>query len=324
MSVQKGAIMSRMHRRNPAVLVAIGLSVGLVAFGAAAATAAPNAGHARTASVVAATSPPICTSATRPKLAARISRRVLAALATRTRSVVGLKVTDPRDGLTCKLHQGYHFDSASVIKVTIISALLLKKGGPRRLTAHQRALAWKMITLSDNDAATTLWNQVGMAGMQAFLTKAGMTHTFLSDAWGLTQITAQDEIKLLQLLTNPGTVLNKNSRHYVLYLMAHVVSYERWGVSAGAPTSVTVHIKNGWLPDPGTDNWHINSIGAFTGHNINYQLVILTYGHQSESYGISTIQAAAGVINRQIAGVQAASSPTTVLPNKASLTAPGG
>jgi hypothetical protein len=316
--------MSHMGRKPLLGLLTVALCVGLIAFGTAGATAAPGDGHASSGTTVAAASSSICTSATRPKLAARISRRVLAALATRTQSVVGLKVTDPNDGLTCKLHQGYHFDSASVIKVTIISALLLKEGGARRLTPHQRTLAWNMITLSDNDAATALWNQVGMTNMQVFLNKAGMTHTFLNVAWGLTQITAQDEIKLLQLLTSPGKVLNAASRRYVLYLMAHVVSYERWGVSAGAPASVTIHIKNGWLPDPGTDNWHINSIGAFTGVNVNYQIVILTYGDQSESYGIDTIQAAAGIINRQIAGTPAPASPANVAPSVASLTAPGG
>ena len=70
---------------------------------------------------------------------------------------------------------------------------------------------------------------------------------------------------------------------------------------------MTVHVKNGWLPYPDTDlgasDWHINSIGAFTGTNISYQIVILTepHGPQSESYGITTIQDAAVVINRDLA-----------------------
>ena len=34
---------------------------------------------------------------------------------------------------------------------------------------------------------------------------------------------------------------------------------QRWGVPAGAPGKVTVHVKNGWLPYP--VHWHINSIG---------------------------------------------------------------
>ena len=87
--------------------------------------------------------------------------------------------------------------------------------------------------------------------------------------------------------------------------MAQVIPAERWGVPAGAPSDVTVHVKNGWLPYPRADDWNINSIGAFTGKHIGYQIVILTApsaGGQTESYGIQTVQAAAEVINRQLAG----------------------
>jgi hypothetical protein len=243
----------------------------------------------------------ICTSAKHPKLAARLSRGITGALHGR-RSAVGLAVRDPGLHVSCRLHQGSHFDAASAIKVTIISALLRKVGGHGHLSARQRSLAWKMITASSNSAATTLWNTVGIRGMQRFLDLAGMTHTRLNHAWGLTQLTAQDELTLLRLLTTKGTVLTTASRGYVLYLMAHVVSGQRWGVPAGAPSTVTVHVKNGWLPYPTGKNWHINSIGAFTGHLIGYQIAVLTSKNPSMTYGIDTIQAAARVINRDLAG----------------------
>jgi beta-lactamase class A len=273
----------------------------IVAIGAAAAVP----GTAQAGSTLRSTG--ICTSATRPGLAERMSKAITAALRHRTSSVVGLAATDPRDDLTCKLRWSWHFDAASVIKVTIISALLLKVGGPAHLTTKQRDLAWSMITESDNDAATALWNDVGgVPGMQVFLNKAKMRHTELNYAWGLTLITAQDELALLNLLITPGKVLSAKSREYVLWLMAHVIAAERWGVPAGAPADVTVHVKNGWLPypdaDPNADDWHINSIGAFTGHNIGYEIVVLTSGKQSEAYGIDTVQAAARVINKDLAG----------------------
>jgi beta-lactamase class A len=247
----------------------------------------------------------ICRSAKRPKLAARISSGITAALAGRTDSVVGLAASDPAVGLTCSFQQTQHFYAASVIKVTIISALLLKEHGPGGLTKRQRHLAYLMITQSDDNAATALWDDVGMTDMQRFLNKARMRHTELNYAWGLTLITAQDELTLLHLLTNPGKVLGTSSRSYVLSLMARVIPSQRWGVPDGAPSDVTVHVKNGWLPYPGADDWHINSIGAFSGKHISYQIVILTGPHanggQSESYGIQTVQAAAWVINRVLA-----------------------
>jgi beta-lactamase class A len=302
-----------------AITVAAG---GLAAASAAPALAAPS----RADAPARATS--ICTSAKHPRLAASISRGITAALAGRTDSVVGLTAADPAEDLSCGFQQKVHFYAASVIKVTIISALLRKVHGPSGMTKAQRNLAYLMITQSSNSAAQRLWVDVGMTDMEAFLNKAGMRHTILSDAWGLTQITAQDELRLLQVLTTRGKVLSKASRRYVLGLMANVIASERWGVPAGAPSDVTVHVKNGWLPYPRADDWRINSIGAFTGKGIGYQIVILTgpaARGQGESYGIETVQLAADVINRILARRQgAASSASPAQPNAAALAAPGG
>jgi len=248
----------------------------------------PFAGHAA------------CASAAHPKLAARIAAGITGALHGRSLAV-GLTVADAALDLSCKLNQGTHFDAASAIKVTIISALLLKVGGYDHLTGAQHATAWAMITRSDNNAATRLWNEVGMAGMQRFLNLAQMSHTRLNVAWGLTELTAQDELTLLRLLSGPGKVLATNARRYVLWLMSNVVPYQRWGVPAGAAAGVTVHVKNGWLPYPTSYDWHVNSLGVFTGKHIAYQIVALTAGSPSMQYGIDAIQAAARVINRDLA-----------------------
>jgi len=276
--------------------VAVVGTAGTLLLGAGTSQAATAQAAAREAAASA-----ICTSATRPKLAARMSRGILAALAGRD-SVVGLTVADPRLGLTCALHEGWHFDSASAIKATFISALLYKVGGPSHLTKAQRGLAWLMITQSDNDAATTLWDETGITALQRFLDAAGLSHTILDNAaWGLSQLTAQDEMTLLGVLVNAGNVLSSASRGYVLWLMSKVIPSQRWGVPAGAPADVTVSVKNGWLPYPVSDDWHVNSIGAFRGHDISYRIVVLTSGNATMAYGVDTIQAAATVINTDIA-----------------------
>jgi beta-lactamase class A len=315
----------RLHALMPAATVAAFTAAtvaGVGAGGMPSASATPN----RAAQPATAVS--ICTSATHPRLAARISSGITAALAGRSDSVVGLAAADPAEDLSCALHQTWHFYAASVIKVTIISALLRKEHGPAGLTSAQRHLAYLMITQSSNSAATALWNDVGMSGMQAFLDRAGMQHTNLSNAWGLTQITAQDELTLLRVLATNRKVLGKSSRRYVLRLMANVIPSERWGVSAGAPSAITVHLKNGWLPYPKAHDWHINSIGAFTGEDISYQIVVLTgppaAGGQGESYGIETVQLAADVINRMLARREGTTPPPPAQPGQAALMAPGG
>jgi Beta-lactamase enzyme family len=320
----QGVVMNRIHRASGATLTAAVCAAVLA--GAATVPATAALASATTASAAAAKSG-ICTSAKHPRLAARISRGISSVLADRTGSVVGLAASDAADGLTCALRQSVHFYAASVIKATIISALLLKEGGPKHLTTAQRDLAYLMITQSSNSAATSLWDEVGISHMQHFLNEARMRQTLLSDAWGLTLITPHDELRLLHLLTTKGKVLGNSSRGYVLWLMSKVIASERWGVSAGAPQDVTVHIKNGWLPFPGANDWNINSIGAFTGKGIGYQIVILTAPPsrtegQGESYGIQTIEDAASVINRELAGKSASSSLPP--PDDAQLGAPGG
>jgi Beta-lactamase enzyme family len=291
--------MAGSQRRGAARWLVVVVTCGTVAATGAGLISTASAARAQETGLAARASR-ICTSAKHPKIAARLSREIIDALRGRD-SAVGLTVADAKLDLTCKLHQRRHFDAASVIKVTIISALLLKVGGFRHLTRSQRSLAWRMITRSDNAAATALWNQVGLRGMQRFLDRARMRQTRLSPAWGLCQLTAHDELTLLKLLSHRGKVLSTASRRYVLSLMVHVIPPQRWGVSAGAPSDVTVHIKNGWLPYPDSADWHINSIGAFTGRGIRYQIAALTSGDPSMAYGIETIQRAARVINEHLA-----------------------
>ena len=249
----------------------------------------------------------ICVSSAHPLAAARMSANIASTLAQRPHSVVAIYEEDPALRVTCELNPAEQFYSASVIKVTILSALLYKIGGVGHLTAAQRNLAYLMITQSDNSAATALWNEVGMGAMQNYLNRQGMHDTVLSPAWGLTRITAQDELTQLNAISYPS-ILGPYARAYVLSLMAQVTSSQRWGVSAGVGAGVTVHIKNGWLAHPTSTDWIINSLGVFTGTNINYDMAILTtgaVGGQTESYGIQTVQDTAGIINKNLAGLYA-------------------
>jgi beta-lactamase class A len=302
-----GRYLPRRARLACGLVVALGLGMALCAAkpagpGGAQTAVARVAGSTgtRTGQVTAATLS-ICASSTHPALAARLSSGILAALRGRV-SAVGLTVTDRVTGVTCKLHPHWHMDSASVVKVTILSALLRKLQEQHRgLTAQQQRLATAMITVSDNNAASALWAQTGRPSLQRFLNLAGMRETQLGPDgfWGLTQITAHDEMTLLRRLTGKNTVLSTASRSYVLNLMARVIPAQRWGVPAGAPANLTVHVKNGWLPQP-THGWRIHSIGSFSGHGRDYMIVVLTWNNPTMTYGVNTVQAVAEVINRAL------------------------
>jgi hypothetical protein len=267
------------------------------------------------AAAATAAAPGLCSSSSHAALAARISRGIEAARHGRE-SFVAVEVDDPGAGLLCRLDSGAHFDSASVVKVTILGTLLRDaQAAHRSLTARERALAWAMITRSDNGAASALWDEDGRSRLQRFLNAAGMIHTVLGPdgAWGLTRITAADETRLLWLLLQPNRVLGTSSRDYALTLMADVIPSQRWGVPAGAPRSLVVHVKNGWLP-LAPHRWRINSIGAFTGHGKRYSIVVLTEDNPTMAYGVTTVERIAEVVNRDLNPGATARVPVSVIP----------
>ena len=243
----------------------------------------------------------LCRSLSHPGLAARIARAIGAARHGRA-SAIAVRVDDPGKGLQCWLHGARRFDSASVVKVTILAALLRRALIQHRyLTGTEVAEATAMITRSDNDAASELWDELGRGYIRHFLHLAGMRQTVLGldGYWGLTQITAHDEMVLLRLLLHRNRVLDLPSRRYALRLMAQVIASQRWGVPAGAPARLTAHLKNGWLPSI-THGWYVHSIGCFTGRHGGYSIVILTEDNPTFSYGIATIGAVARAINRDL------------------------
>jgi beta-lactamase class A len=245
----------------------------------------------------------ICTSPSEHRpLAARLSAGIEGALRGRA-GHQAVTVRDTVTGVSCHAGSGRHFDSASIVKAIILAALLRwhqEAGEP--LSPREEREATLMITQSDNDAATFLWDEVGPGRLRRFLDLAKMDQTQPGRGgyWGLTQVTAHDEMLLLELLTLPNPVLSAASRSYQLGLMSRVISSQRWGTPAGAPGDVTVHVKDGWLPDD--TGWHVNSIGAFTGNGRNYLIAVLTDDNPSERYGIDTIERVARVVHRDLNG----------------------
>jgi hypothetical protein len=188
---------------------------------------------------------------------------------------------------------GLDEDTASIVKVDTLATLLHQdQTSGTSLSANEESLATSMIEISDNDAATDLWDDAGQAtGIGSFDSLLDLNSTVPgSDGyWGLTQTTASDQIELPQSLVLPNQVLDAGSRAYELGLMEQVTSSEDWGVSSGVPQGVTVALKNGWLPLTAT-NWRINSVGWIDGQGRDYLLAVLTDGNPTESYGIDTIQ----------------------------------
>ncbi len=211
-------------------------------------------------------------------------------------------VYDLGTGRTWRLGQGQPQDEASVVKLDVLETLLAERNSDRAgLSLRDRVLTQQMIEDSDNDAATSLWYDVGGAtSIRSFNTAAGLVDTSPSSCvtcpgfpwpgWGLTTTTPVDQLVLLRRLVEASSLLTDAERSYALSLLENVTPSQRWGVSGGVPPQVTVALKNGWLPldSAGTD-WQVNSVGWISGQGRNYLMAVLTTGNPTEQYGIETI-----------------------------------
>jgi hypothetical protein len=218
-------------------------------------------------------------------------------------------VYDVSTGQSWRLDDGPAQAEASVVKLDILEALLARQGGIP-LSPGDQSLARAMIEDSDNDSATSLWDEAGgPAGIGGYNGEAGLTRTtpsacvtcpgFLWPGWGLTTTVPYDQLTLLKQLITPGPrpLLTQAERSYALSLMENVTPDQRWGVSGGVPAGVTVALKNGWLPlnDANTD-WQVNSVGWVSGDGRDYLAAVFTTGNPTEQYGIDTINALSSVI----------------------------
>ncbi|MFE1752864.1 serine hydrolase [Streptomyces anandii] len=297
---------------------------GVLAAALGAAVLIPNTVAAAPA---AATTPTVSCASGKAGLAAKLQKDITAAMAGRKGTIaVGLR--DRGTGTTCTLRESTAYDSASVVKVTVLGTLLWDaKKHNRYLTSREVTLTKAMITQSDNNATSSLWKQLGVTKVKGFLTAAGMTQTKpgANGYWGLTQITVRDEQKLLGLITAKNSVLSDNSRAYILKLMGQVVSSQRWGTPAGAPSSVSVHVKNGWL-QRATHGWRVHSVGTFNGAGHDYMITVLTQDNSTMSYGVTTIQNIAKAIHKDLIPTTSAATryaPTTS-PKEAFVAVPPG
>jgi hypothetical protein len=211
-------------------------------------------------------------------------------------------VYDITTGQSWRLGDGPAQDEASVVKLDILETLLARQDGGALPQADQ-ALAESMIEDSDNDAATSLWDEAGGAqGIGAYNDRAGLARTtpsscvacagFSWPGWGLTTTVPYDQLSLLKQLVVPGAhpLLSAAERSYALSLMENVTPGQAWGISGGVPAGVTVALKNGWLPlNDANTNWQVNSVGWVSGDGRDYLVAVLSTGNPTEQYGIDTI-----------------------------------
>ncbi|WP_327366370.1 serine hydrolase [Streptomyces sp. NBC_01217] len=184
------------------------------------------------------------------------------------------------------------FDTASIVKVDILAALLLgAQDDKRALTAVERGYATAMIERSDNASATALLRAIGgPEALDAANERLGLTGTAAAHAWGLTRTTAADQLTLLKAVFGTESELSEASRTYLQGLMGQVEADQQWGVSAAGSSWA---LKNGWMPRTTTGLWDINSIGRVRSGGRVYLVAVLSGGHRTKETGIARVESAA-------------------------------
>ncbi|MFG2870388.1 serine hydrolase [Streptomyces sp. NPDC048338] len=222
---------------------------------------------------------------------------------------LSVAVLDQASGRTASYGgEGRTYDTASVVKVDILAALLLRaQDEARRPAPAELGCAAAMIEHSDNDSATTLWRTIGGAGgLDAANARLGLTRTTGARAWGLTQTTARDRLALLAAVFGTDSPLTADSRAYVAGLMERVVAGQDWGVSAAADGPRDTALKNGWLPRDATGLWDVNSIGRITAGGRVRLVAVLSDGHPTRESGIALVERAARAAVSALAATDAA------------------
>jgi Beta-lactamase enzyme family len=191
--------------------------------------------------------------------------------------------------------RGVQYPSASLVKAMLLVAYLNRKDVRRRnLRPAERHLLGPMIRVSDNDAATAVYDRVGAGGLNRLAHRAGMRRFASNPVWGGCQVTARDQARFF-LRIRP--LLPARHRAYGLGLLHGVVSDQRWGIPPGAPSGWRLYFKGGWFRDD--DGWRVHQAALLRRSKRRLAIAVLTRGSPSLEYGAATIT---GVTSRLLHG----------------------
>lgn len=189
------------------------------------------------------------------------------------------------------------YDTASVVRVDILAALLLRAQDARRgLTAQESGYATAMVARDDGGATTALWHGIGgAAGLDAANARFGLTATrsAAGGLWQLTRTTAADQLALLRVVFGENSVLTAGSQRCARGLLARRNADERWGVPAAADSPSASTADSGRLQRPSTRRWDVDSIGEVRSAGHNLLIAVLSSGNASAQAGVTLVENAA-------------------------------
>jgi hypothetical protein len=187
------------------------------------------------------------------------------------------------------------YSSASLVKAMLLVAYLDQRSVRHRgLRGSERRLLGPMIRVSDNDAASAIYQRVGPGGLERVARHAGMRRFVPNSVWGGCQVTARDQARFFSRLRR---LIPARHRAYALRLLRRIVSYERWGIPRARPAHWRIYFKGGWFRDE--DGWRVHQAALMEQGDRHLSIAVLTRGDPSLGYGAATIT---GVTARLLRG----------------------
>jgi len=169
------------------------------------------------------------------------------------------------------------------------------------ITDHESELMRAMITESDNDSATELWNSVGGApAVQAFLDRSGISDvTVDSGNWRESEMSSVAGVRLMGKLIE-GEILDEAHREYAMRLLGHVEPTADWGVVVAGPDEGKAGVINGWYSK--YQGWALASVGYVVpdAGRPAFTIAIFTDRWRYFREGVRKIEEIAGVTNNVI------------------------
>jgi hypothetical protein len=193
---------------------------------------------------------------------------------------VAFAVLDGRGRLR-GLRRTAQFPSASVVKAMLMVAVLRRTAGGH-LDATERDLLRRMITVSDNDAASAIYARVGGAGLISVAHAAGAKRFADVGNWADAQLTAADQARFFLRFDR---LVPAAHRRYARKLLSSIVEWQRWGIPpvAGAH-DMKVFFKGGWRTGI------VHQVALLERGGRRVALAVLTSGEPSMAYGEETIE----------------------------------
>ena len=140
--------------------------------------------------------------------------------------------------------------------------------------------------MSDNSAATEIWRRVGDGRLYSLAHAAHMKDFSIVGIWARAQISAGDQALFFWEIND---LLPHQFRHHARSLLAHIASYQSWGIPHVARPHWRVLFKGGWR-STGRGQLVHQVARLEHGADETFSMAVMTDGDPSMGYGISTIE----------------------------------